>query len=55
MEQTEVVELPARAQEVRLLSTTQVMEMLGVGKTTLYHLTFRKKNPIPSLLLGGAR
>lgn len=47
--------LPPQAAEVRLLSTKQVQEMLGVGKTTLHHLTFAKKNPLPSLLLGSAR
>lgn len=55
MKETLTSELPRAAGEVRLLSTKQVQEMLGVGKTTLYHLTFRTKNPLPSLTVGAAR
>lgn len=50
-----VFELPDRAREAVLLTCRQVSEMTGFKKTKLNELTMRKKNPIPSKKIDGAR
>lgn len=39
----------------RLLSPSEVQEILGVGKTSLYSLIKSKKDPIPSIKIGKNR
>ncbi len=39
---------PTVVQEFRMLTPVQVQKMLGIGKTTLYALIKRRKDPIPS-------
>lgn len=39
----------------RLLSADEVIKFLKISRTTLYELSIRKKNPIPSVKIGKSR
>lgn len=39
----------------RLLSVEEAVQLLKVGRTTLFGLVARKKNPIPSVRIGKSR
>ncbi len=39
----------------RMLSATQVQELLKCGKSKLYGLIMRRANPVPSVKIGNSR
>lgn len=47
--------LPDAVHDNRLLSVSDVQEMLAIGKSTLYSLLRSKKDPIPSIKIGKNR
>ena len=56
MEKTEVTanQLPELAAQSRLLSITQVRDLLGVGRTTLWRW-MKLPDPPPSVILSGTK
>lgn len=42
-------------EKCQLLDSAQVIKLLHVSRSTLNAITFRKENPVPSVLIGRAR
>lgn len=39
----------------RLMRSSEMMKILGCSRTKVYLLTMQKKNPLPSIKVGGSR
>lgn len=55
MQVTPDATIPEVAQAGRLLSLRQVEQYLVVSRSTVFHLIRRKKDPLPTIKIGGQR